>query len=171
IGRGIGNFVVFAAFLYLLNHFVLLKAIDRFQKKGWPKFQTWYAKRLEWAVHRPITIFVSMFVLFIFTIAFTAVRAPKVEFFPSGDPNFVYVYMTLPIGTDQAYTDNVTRDLEKRVAKVVEPDKDIVTSIISNVETSVTDPQDEDKGKYTNKSKVTVAFVEFAKRHGKDTKK
>src|SRR6201996_7748366 len=70
INRGVGNFVVFAVLLYLLNHFVLLRAIDRFQKKGWPKFQTWYAKRLEWAVHRPITILVSMFVLFILTIGF-----------------------------------------------------------------------------------------------------
>jgi multidrug efflux pump subunit AcrB len=171
IGRGVGNFVVFAALLYLFNHFVLLKTIDRFQKKAWPKFQTWYARKLEWAVHRPVTILVSMFVLFILTIGFTAVRAPKVEFFPSGDPNFVYVYMTLPIGTDQAYTNEVTKELEKRVAKVVEPDNDIVTSIISNVETSVTDPTDEDQGKYTNKSKVTVAFVEYSKRHGKDTKK
>ncbi|HEY9002656.1 MAG TPA: efflux RND transporter permease subunit [Mucilaginibacter sp.] len=171
INRGVGNFVVFAALLYLLNHFVLLRVIDRFQKKAWPKFQTWYANRLEWAVHRPVTILVSMFVLFILTIGFTAVRAPKVEFFPSGDPNFVYVYLTLPIGTDQAYTNEVTKDLEKRVAKVVEPDNDIVTSIISNVETSVTDPTDEDQGKYTNKSKVTVAFAEFSKRNGKDTKK
>jgi multidrug efflux pump subunit AcrB len=171
INRGVGNFVVFAALLYLLNHFVLLRVIDRFQKKAWPKFQTWYANRLEWAVHRPITILVSMFVLFVLTIGFTIVRAPKVEFFPSGDPNFVYVYLTLPIGTDQAYTNEVTKDLEKRVAKVVEPDNDIVTSIISNVETSVTDPTDEDQGKYTNKSKVTVAFAEFSKRNGKDTKK
>jgi multidrug efflux pump len=171
IGPGVGNFVVFAALLYLLNHFVLLRVIDRFQKKAWPRFQTWYANRLEWAVHRPVTILVSMFALFILTIGFTMVRAPKVEFFPSGDPNFVYVYLTLPIGTDQAYTNEVTKELEKRVAKVVEPDKDIVTSIISNVETSVTDPTDEDQGKYTNKSKVTVAFAEFSKRHGKDTKK
>ena len=171
IGPGMGNFVVFAAILYLFNHFLLLRIIDRFQKNAWPKFQSWYARRLEWAVHRPVTILVSMFLLFILTIFYTAVRAPKVEFFPAGDPNFVYVYLRLPIGTDQAYTDQVTKQLEKKVAQVVEPDKDIVTSIISNVETSVTDPQDEDQGQYTNKSKVTVAFVEFSKRHNKDTKK
>ncbi|MGN6639694.1 MAG: efflux RND transporter permease subunit, partial [Mucilaginibacter sp.] len=171
INRGFGNFVVFAAVLYLLNHFFFLRWIDRFQKNAWPRFQSWYAKWLERAVRRPWQILIGIIVLFFITIGFVAVRSPKVEFFPSADPNFVYVYLTLPIGTDQAYTNEVTKKLEQRVAKVVEPDKDIVTSIISNVETSVTDPTDEDQGQYTNKSKITVAFAEYSKRHGKDTKK
>ncbi|WP_448698828.1 efflux RND transporter permease subunit [Mucilaginibacter sp. AW1-3] len=171
MNKGLGNFVVFAAFLYLLNHFLLLRMIDAFQNNLWPKFQSWYARRLEWAVRRPVTILIGTIVLFFFTFVFMAIRSPKVEFFPSGDPNFVYVYVTLPIGTDQAHTNQVTEQLEKRVAKVVEPDKDIVSSIISNVTVSVTDPQDEDQGKYPNKGKITVAFVEFGKRNGKDTKK
>jgi len=171
INRGVGNFVVFAAFLYLLNHFVLLRVIDRFQKNAWPRFQTWYAKRLEWAVHRPWQILGGIVVLFFLTIGFTVVRSPKVEFFPSGDPNFTYVYVTLPIGTDQSYTNEVVEKLEKKVAAVVEPDKDVVSSIISNVSVGVTDPTDEDQGTYYNKGKITVAFVEFGKRNGKDTKK
>jgi multidrug efflux pump len=171
INVGIGNFVVFAAFLYLLNHFVLLRLIDKFQKNAWPRFQTWYARRLEWAVRRPWQVLMSIVVLFFFTIGFTIVRSPKVEFFPAGDPNFTYVYVTLPIGTDQSYTNQVVQQLEKKVAAVVEPDKDIVSSIISNVSIGVTDPTDEDQGTYYNKGKITVAFVEFGKRNGKDTKK
>lgn len=171
MNRGVGNFVVFAALLYLLNHFFLMRWIDRFQKNAWPKFQTWYAKRLEWAVQRPWQILLGIVVLFIFTIGFTVVRSPKVEFFPSGDPNFTYVYVTMPIGTDQSYTNEVVAKLEKKVAAVVEPDKDIVSSIISNVSVGVTDPTDEDQGTYYNKGKITVAFVEFGKRNGKDTKK
>ncbi len=171
INVGIGNFVVFAAFLYLLNHFVLLRLIDRFQKNAWPRFQNWYARRLEWAVQRPWQVLMSIVVLFFFTIGFTVVRSPKVEFFPAGDPNFTYVYVTLPIGTDQAYTNKVVQQLEKKVAAVVEPDKDIVSSIISNVSIGVTDPTDEDQGTYYNKGKITVAFVEYGKRNGKDTKK
>jgi len=170
INLGIGNFVVFAAVLYLLNHFFLMRVIDRFQKNLWPRFQAWYARRLEWAVKRPWQILMGVIVLFFLTIGFTVVRSPKVEFFPTADPNFVYVYVTLPIGTDQAYTNQVVEGLEKKVAKVVEPDKDIVSSIISNVSVGVTDPSDEDQGTYYNKGKVTVAFVEYSKRNGKDTK-
>ena len=167
---GMGNFLVLAILLYLLNHFILLKIIDRFQKKAWPRFQRWYAGLLEKAVRRPLTILFGTIVLFILTIMFMIARSPKVEFFPSGDPNFVYVYLTMPIGTDQAYTNEITKKVEKRVAEVVEPDKDIVSSVISNVTKGVTDPTDEDQGDYENKGKVTVAFVEFGKRNGKDTK-
>jgi multidrug efflux pump subunit AcrB len=170
INFGVGNFVVLAAGLYLLNHFVLLQVIDKFQKNAWPRFQSWYARWIERAVQRPWTVLFGTIGLFIFSIVFMIARAPKVEFFPQADPNFVYVYITLPTGTDQSYTNEVTKKLEQRVAKVVEPDKDIISSIISNVTVSVTDPQDEDQGNYPNKGKITVAFVEFGKREGKDTK-
>jgi len=170
INVGVGNFVVLTIVLYLFNHFVLLKTIDRFQKNVWPRFQAWYARVLERAVRVPGWVLLGTIVLFFFTIAFSVVSNLKVEQFPSADPNFVYVYVTLPVGTDQGYTNDVVQQLEKKVAAVVEPDKDIVSSIISNVSVSVTDPSDEDQGTYYNKGKITVAFVEFGKRHGKDTK-
>jgi multidrug efflux pump len=170
ISIGIGNFMVLIIFLFLFNHFVLLKVIDRFQKNLWPRFQTWYARWLERAVHNPWKVLLGVIVLFFFTIGFSVVSKLDVELFPSSDPNFVYVYVTMPIGTDQAYTNTVIQQLEKKVAQVVEPDKDIVSSIISNVSVGVTDPSDEDQGTYYNKGKITVAFVEFGKRNGKDTK-
>jgi len=170
INFGLGNFVVLVIALYLLNHFFLMRIIDRFQKNAWPRFQAWYARQLEKAVKRPWQIVMGVIGLFFLSIIFTAARSPKIEFFPTSDPNFVYVYVTLPIGTDQAYTNNIIEGLEKKVAKVVEPDKDIVSSIISNVSVGVTDPTDEDQGTYYNKGKITVAFVEYGERHGKDTK-
>ncbi len=170
INKGVGNFVVFAAILYLFNHFFLLRVIDGFQKNLWPKFQNWYAKLLEGAVHYPYRVLAGIILLFFISIGITIARKPKVEFFPAGDPNFVYVYVTMPIGTDQSFTNEVVRGLEKKVAKVVEPDSSIVSSIISNITVGVTDPQDEDQGKYTNKGKITVAFVEFGKRNGKKTR-
>ncbi|MES2809881.1 MAG: efflux RND transporter permease subunit [Bacteroidota bacterium] len=170
INFGVGNFVVFAAVLFLLNHFVFVKWIDAFQNRAWPKIQTAYANLLEKAVHVPWWILGGTVGLFIFSIFFMTVRSPKVEFFPQADPNFAFVYITLPKGTDQAYTNKVTEILEKKVAAAVEPDKDVVSSIISNVTVSVTDPQDEDQGNYPNKGKIAVAFVKFAERKGKDTK-
>jgi multidrug efflux pump len=167
---GMGNFFVLAIILYLLNHFALLRIIDAFQNNLWPRFQSWYARWLERAVRWPLSVLAGTVVLFIFTFVIMGILKPKVEFFPSGDPNFAYVYITLPVGTDQSATNKVTLEIEKRVARVVEPDKDVVSSIISNVSVGVTDPQDEDQGTYYNKGKVTVAFVEFGKREGKDTK-
>lgn len=170
INVGVGNFMVLIIALYLFNHFFLIQIIDGFQKKVWPRFQSWYARWLERAVHSPWWVLGGTFILFFFTIGFSMVSNLKVEQFPSGDPNFAFVYVTMPIGTDQGATNAVIEKLEKRVAQVVEPDKDIVSSIISNVSVSVTDPSDEDQGTYYNKGKITVAFVEFGKRNGKDTK-
>jgi multidrug efflux pump len=170
INFGFGNFMALIIVLYLINHFFLLKVIDRFQKNSWPKFQNWYAKWLEKAVQRPGTMLGGTFVLFIIALVATSKFGKTPEFFPSGDPNFAYVYITMPIGTDQATTNEVTKKVEQRVAKIIEPNKNIVSSIISNVTKSVTDPQDEDQGDYQNRGKVTVAFVEFGKRNGMDTK-
>ncbi|WDF81251.1 efflux RND transporter permease subunit [Mucilaginibacter sp. KACC 22773] len=167
---GMGNLLALCIILYLLNHFVLLRVIDRFQNNAWPKFQKWYAKWLERAVKRPGTVLGGTFVLFILALVINHFLGKTPEFFPSGDPNFAYVYVTMPIGTDQATTNEVTKTIEKRVAAAVEPDKDIVSSVISNVTKGVSDPTDEDQGDYQNKGKVTVAFVEFGKREGKDTK-
>ncbi|MBE7176061.1 MAG: efflux RND transporter permease subunit [Mucilaginibacter polytrichastri] len=168
---GVANFVTLIGLLYLLYHFYLEGVVERFQKNGWPAFQDWYAKRLEWFLHRPWQTLIGTIVLLFLTIGFLIVRSPKVEFFPSSDPNFIYVYIQLPVGTDQAYTNKVTKQVEDRVTKAVGGrDNKIVSSIISNVTVGVTDPQDEDQGNYPNKGKVSVAFVEFGKRNGADTK-
>jgi len=171
INVGLGNFMILVIVLYLFNHFVLVRVIDKFQKNVWPRFQSWYARVLERAVRNPWWMLGGTIVLFFVTIGFSIASNLPVEQFPSADPNFVYVYVSMPIGTDQSSTNDVVEKLEKRVAQVVEPDKDIVSSIISNVSVSVTDPSDEDQGTYYNKGKITVAFVEFGKRNGKDTKK
>ncbi|WP_207427347.1 efflux RND transporter permease subunit [Pedobacter sp. SYSU D00535] len=166
---GMGNFVVFLALLYLLNHFYLSGAVKNFQEKIWPRFQNRYVRVLTWALDRPRTMILSTVGLFFFSIILTSVVPPKVVFFPEADPNFIYVYVQLPVGTDQAYTNEVVKKVEDRVTKVVGRDNKIVSSIISNVTVGVTDPQDEDQGEYPNRGKVTVAFVSFGKRDGEST--
>lgn len=170
---GAGNFIVLIAVLYFIHHFFLSNVIKRFQQHTWPSFQNAYVKRLRWFLHRPWITLGGTFFLLILAIVFTIVRKPKVEFFPTADPNFIYVYITMPVGTDQAYTNVITQEVENRVTKAVErngKENPSVTSIISNVTIGVTDPQDEDQGNYPNRGKVTVAFVEYGKRNGDDTK-
>lgn len=169
ISFGLGNFVIFLAGLYLLNHFYLTGAVERFQQVIWPRFQDKYVKLLTWAVERPKKMLWGTVGLFILSFILIGIVPPKVVFFPTSDPNFIYVYVSMPIGTDQTYTNQVVKKVEDRVTKVVGKDNPIVTSIISNVTVGVTDPQDEDQGNYPNRGKVTVAFVEFGKRDGANT--
>lgn len=167
---GLGNFIVFLILLYLLNHFVLERAVKNFQSNLWPRFQASYERLLVRALNWPRAMLWGTVALFFMTIGLMIVVPPKVVFFPEGDPNFIYVYVNLPIGTDQAHTNEVIKTLEKKVTNVVggKENKD-VSSIISNVTVGVTDPQDEDQGEYPNKGKITVAFVEFGKRVGPET--
>lgn len=167
---GLGNFIVFIILFYLLQHFVLEKRIRKFQRHSWPKAQEAYGRFLDWTLHRPFMILGGTFLLFIFSVLLTVAIPPKLALFPTANPNFVYVYTTLPVGTDQAYTHEVTKKIEKRVTEVVDSlGNQNVSSIISNVTVGVTDPQDEDQGNYPNKSKVTVAFKEFSERSGRPT--
>lgn len=172
---GMGNFLIFVVGLLWLNRYVLSPAIHRFQDKQWPVAQNAYERLLRWAIggKRPVYIMGGMVALLIGTIVATIMAASsgrlKVEFFPNGDPNFVYTYINLPVGTDQAATDSVTRIVEERVTKAVGKNNPIVESIIANVAIGAGDPMAGDRAASPNKGKVTVAFVEFAKRDGEST--
>lgn len=170
INFGLGNFAVLIFLSWLFNHFYVHKIIKNFQEKSWPKFQNSYRKLLVWCLHRPWKMLLSVILLFVGSIVALTLRNGGVAFFPMADPNFANVYISLPVGTDQSYTDSITRVVEARVYKAIRYPNPIVKSVISNVTISVTDPQDEDQGSYPNKGKVSVAFVQFGKRNGVSSK-
>ncbi|MBL0068884.1 MAG: efflux RND transporter permease subunit [Chitinophagaceae bacterium] len=174
--HGMANFLLLMALLMVLNAYVLNDAIHSFQKKVLPKLMNRYEKLLRWILvgKRPIWAFVSLFGLFAFSALALMLRGNKSTFFPSGDPNFVYVYLKLPVGTDVKYTDSITHVLEKRVEKVLEKEKPgvqggIVESIITNVAVSANNPRDNNRSVQSNLGRIQVSFVEFERRHGKRT--
>ena len=168
---GFGNFAIVLLLLNLLNRFWLHKVLVRFQQKTWPHVQDKYRQMLTWCLHRPYKMMMGTLAVFVVSIVMLFMRNGGISFFPVADPNFIFVYTSLPVGTDQAYTDSVTKIVEDRVYKAINWPNKIVKSVIANVTVSVTDPQDEDQGSYPNKSKVAVAFVEYAKRNGESTSK
>jgi multidrug efflux pump len=170
-----GNFMVFIALMYLLNKYVLSKLISAFQTRVWPRFVNAYVRLLEWCLkHKTITI-VTAFILLPISIGLIAIRSPKVVFFPAGEPNFTYVYLSLPEGTDQTKTNEVLKTLEGKVYQALEMDplngklNPLVTSVISNVKVGATDQNSGEIGEYPNRGKITVAYVPFAERKGKST--
>jgi len=166
---GLGNFTVFSYLLIVVHNIWLVKAINHFQSKTWPAFIEKYKKVLSYALDRPYTMLFGTVALFVFTIGLLVVRAPGTRFFPQADPNFIYVYLTLPVGTDQAHTDSVTQILEKKVNNIIGNNNPLVTSVIANVAIGVTDPAENDQATYPNRSKISIAFVEFGKRNGVST--
>jgi multidrug efflux pump subunit AcrB len=169
---GLGNLVVFLMLLYLLNHYVFSPLIYKFQHGLWPKLMHNYRRLISFAIagRRPVYFLVGVFGLLIFTLVIFVTFTPKVEFFPTGEPNFVYVYNQMPIGTDATKTDSVTKLLETRVNKALTPYRDVVTSVISNVGIGAGDPMNPDLTPTPHKSKITVAFVKFDERLNVSTK-
>jgi multidrug efflux pump len=168
---GFANLTVLIYGLYALHHFWLHKVITNFQEKAWPSVQASYKKLVTWCLYRyrPIGIMFGVIALFFFAIAFTIVRSPSVVFFPQGEPNFIYTYIRMPIGTHQRVTDSVTNLVEDKVIAVVGKDNPIVESVISNVAVGAAEDQTQ-QGVSPHLGKVGVAFVKFAKRDGQSTR-
>jgi len=170
---GLGNFVLLMYLLYALHHFVLKSVISTFQTSAWPKVQEAYKRLLTWTLYRYRPIFVALSVVFLlaFSIAFTWWRKPEVVFFPAGDPNFIYAFVRMPIGTDQRVTDSVTAIVEDRVIATMGKDNPIVESVISNVAIGASENPFEAGGNTSpHLGKVSVAFVKFADRGGQSTR-
>jgi multidrug efflux pump len=174
--HGMANFLLLMAILMVFNAYVLNDAIHAFQKKVLPGLMNRYEKLLKWILvgWRPVWAFASLFGLFGLSILLLIARGNKSTFFPSGDPNFVYVYVKLPVGTDIKYTDSVTHVLEGRVQKILAKELPtipggIVESIITNVAVSANNPRDNNRSVQPNLGRIQVSFVEYDKREGKKT--
>ena len=170
-----GNFVLFIYVFIMLEKFVFSKWIHLFQNRAWPAFRDWYTRWLVRALKRPVMVLIVTILLLPVAIFSYIARHPPFTLFPNADPNFAYVYVNLPVGTDQAYTNQVMIDLEKRVNKVLGIDSatgktnPVVQSIISNVTVNAVDPSGGEVGDFPNKGRITVAFVGYAERNGVST--
>ncbi len=169
---GMANLLMLTFLLYSLNHFWLSKVISHFQTDFWPGVQQGYKNIISRLLvgSRPILVVAGVIVLLVLSIGFTYLRKPPVVFFPQGDPNFIFTYITMPIGTDQRVTDSITSVVEEKVTAIVGKDNPIVESIISNVAIGAAEDPFAGSNAQPHLGKVTVAFVGFAKRDGQSTK-
>ncbi|MFN9855009.1 MAG: efflux RND transporter permease subunit [Bacteroidota bacterium] len=174
-----GNLLLLFMILWLLNRYVLTDAINAFQQNLLPRIMNRYEQLLRWALKgwRPVHLLLGTIVLLFISIVLIAVSVGAgrtgVVFFPKPDPNQIYIYLKLPVGMDVKYTDSVTQELEKRVAKVLGTDKgknnSIVESVISNVAVGAGDPVLGDRSTRSELGRLQISFVEYEKRHGVST--
>ncbi len=174
--HGFGNFLLVMAGLMILNRFVLRDIIHVFQERILPGLMNRYEKMLHWVLKgaRPARLLLWLFLLFPISLFMLVLRNNPKPFFPSGDPNFVYVYLKMPIGTKTSTTDSVTRILESRVRNVLGKELPgneaaIVESVITNVAVSANNPMDNNRSTQSNLGRIQVSFVQFEKRHGKSS--
>lgn len=168
---GFGNFAAIATLLYIAYRLFIKRMLHAFEYGLLPRLMDAYEALLAYVLRgvKPYLVIAFTVVMLFVSIFLVSIRPPAVEFFPKGDPNFIYAYLVLPVGTSTAYTDSITAIVEQKVQKVVGANNPIVASIGSNVAIGAVDPNGGDRSTASNKGKVTVEFVKFAERKGEST--
>jgi len=169
----VGNLLLFLYGLYLVERFVLKPLIAKFNESVLPRIQENYKAAIAWILegNRPWYTLGGAVAGLVMSVVLLGIVSPKVVFFSESQPNFVYIYNKMPVGTDLETTNEVTKEIEDRVFEVIGRDNPIVKSVISNVAVGAAARSDMDKTQSANKSKVSISFVDYQYRQGVSTQK
>lgn len=170
---GMGNLLLLLIVFIILNRVFITPVLIRgFQEKVLPRFMEIYRRTLRLAIRgtvMPYIVVIGTGLMLVFTFVLLGIFPPQIVFFPESDPNFVYVYLQMPVGTDARTTDSLTASIEQQVNSLISRDSALVKSVISNVGIGAGDPMSQDRSVAPHKGKVTVAFVKFVERDGAST--
>ncbi len=170
----LGNILIMFGVLIPLNVFVLTPTAERFQSVFLPWLEKVYVRTLRYAVtkKRPYWFFGGTVLALIISFMLLGIFAPNVIFFPINQPKYLNVFIEYPVGTDIEVTNEFSMDIEEKILNYLEPHKEIVESVIANVGQGTADPNDPSSmgaSDTPNKARITVNFVEFKFRGGKNT--
>ena len=181
----LGNLFVLAGVIGLVNRYALTPATAWFQNSLLPALENAYERLLRFALRgaKPWLFFYGMIGLLFASLALLGVFPPKVEFFPQNEPQYVNVYIDMPIGTDIEETNRVTKDVEQMVLTAINrPEfmrdggdgtkgQYLTNSVIAQVGEGTSDPAEGPQlGATPHKGRITVSFVKFQDRMGLSTK-
>jgi multidrug efflux pump len=169
--RMLANLLLLGLFLYYVTKYILHFLIDKFQCCVLPRFLSLYRKTLAFSLkgRRPYLVITSIVLLLFFTFVLMGIRTPRVVFFPSGDPNSLMVYVTMPEGTHIEVTNNISRQVEAKVFDVLSRDNPDVESVVTNVAVNAGADMFE-RFAQDKLAKVTITFVEYKYRTGPATR-
>ena len=181
----LGNILLISALLTGLNTYVFTPSTKVFQTKFLPWLERRYEALLSFVLsgRRPSLFFFGTFGLMILSFVLMGIFPPKVEFFPVNQPQYLNIFISKPIGTDLEITNEVTKDIEKRVLAVIESDQFkkpneqtgelesfMVNSVIAQVGNGTSDPAEGAIiGNTPHKARIAVSFVKFQQRKGIST--
>lgn len=172
-----GNILIAIGLLIILNMYIFIPGTHRFQDHTMPLMEEKYRKFLSYALKakNAFYFFWGTIATLILALVLLVIFPPKVIFFPINQPQYLNIYIELPIGTDIHVTNEVSKQIENEVAdlmKKYEEDGEnyLVESIIGQVGEGASDPnQGPSMGSTPNKARVTVQFVKFQDRRGVST--
>jgi len=166
------NLLAFGVILYFLSRYVVHFLIAKFQSYVLPRMKSGYRKTLSFLLggRRPYGVVAGIVILLFLSFILLGIRLPRIVFFPSGDPNTLQVYITMPEGTHIEVTNNICKQVEERIYSVIghnNPDvESIVSNVASNAGAGLFERFSQDK-----LAKVTITFLEYKYRTGISTRK
>jgi len=145
-----------------------------FREKYLKALENKYSKFLNFLLlgRKPYYVIVFSIFLLFGTFQLLQLYPPKVLFFPENRPNYINVFIELPVGTDVDETNKFTKIIEEEVNKSVSNYKSIIESIVTYVgkrTLNVNDPAVLSMRDTPNRARININFYEFEKRNGINT--
>lgn len=164
------------AVLVSVNFFLLTPGARLFQTYALPWMENVYDAFIRFSLRgiMPVVLFFGTIGLMVLSLVLLGTNPPRVLFFPQAEPQYVNVFVDMPIGTDIKVTDAMVKQLEERVTKAIEPyqKEGIVEAMLTQIGENTSDPSGPpEPGATPNKARMTVSFVPSDKRKGISTAK
>jgi len=177
IGHFIGkewirNLFGIAIIVSLVNFFLFRPGTFFFQNRGLPFLESIYNKFIGFVLKGigPYITFLSTIGLLFGAIALLTANMPKVEYFPSSDPNYVNVFVDLPLGSDIEATNKIVKEVEKDIRRAIEPYESIVDEVLTQIGEDTSDPNSPpEPGVTPQKARITTSFVIYQERNGQSS--
>ena len=166
------NLFGIAVLISLINFFIFRPGTFFFQNKGLPFLERGYKSFLNGVLTGvgPYTTFGGTILLLIGSMMLFGMFTPKIEYFPSGDPQYVNIFVDLPLGSDIESTNAIAKEIEADVRKGVEPYGDLVEEILTQIGEETSDPNSPpEPGVTPHKARITVSFIQYKDRDGVST--
>lgn len=174
--RGLGNLALLSAIMLWIYKYILAKAVDYFQFKALIKLEEAYERSLKYALggNKAYMFLGGTTLLLIISFILIGIIQPNVLFFPENEPNQIITYIEYPQGTDIKKTNELTKQIEKRIYDVAAKYNDsdnynfMVESAISQVGQGAGNPMADGgmSGDMPHKGKITLSMREFQLRRG-----
>ncbi len=168
-GRNLLGIVVIMS---VANFFLFRPGTFYFQNKFLPALENAYRSLISLVLksYGPAFVFFGAIGLLFGSLMLLGASQPPVEFFPSGDPQYVNVFVELPLGSDIEATNRIVKKVEKDIAGAIAPYGEIVEEVLTQIGEETSDPQTPpEPGVTPHKARITTSFVPFIERNGVST--
>ena len=170
----VGNILIFISLFIISNYYLFVPLSKVFREKYLKRLENNYSRFLSYLLigKRPFIVLSSSVFLLFSTFQLLQLYPPKVLFFPENRPNYINIFIELPVGTDIEETNDFTKAIEDEVNESTSKYSDIIESIVTYVgqrTLNENDPSALGMRDTPNRARININFFEFDKRNGINT--